>query len=92
MNLRDYEKLIKIYDSMDQITELQKILFGEEFAIGFDNGLIGVFSNVEDILRDNMHEKYKHDEHVDFFQREWYIILADKSKSARERAEILLCG
>lgn len=79
-----------IHDKMDGIEKVEKTLFGEACAIGFEDGLFGRLTYIEEILKDNIAEKFRHDERKDFFQREWYGILCDKSKTARERAEILL--
>ena len=90
MEIRDYERLIMIHDKMDGIEKVEKTLFGEACATGFEDGLFGRLTYIEEILKDNIAEKFRHDERKDFFQREWYGILCDKSKTARERAEILL--
>lgn len=89
MNIRDYEKLIRIYDKMDGIEEVQKLLFGEAYVTGFEDGLFGIFDDILGILKDNIDEKYKHDEREDFFHREWFRILDDKSLTPLERAQIL---
>lgn len=89
MNIRDYERLIMIHDQKDRIDEVMRILFGEDYTLGFEDGVLGSLSYIDEILKDNMAEKFHFDEGKDFFQRKWYGILCDKSLSARERAEIL---
>ena len=89
MKIRDYERLIMIHDQKDRLDEAMKILFGEEYILGFEDGVLGSLSYIDEILKDNMAEEFRYDERKDFIQREWYGILCDKSLSAKERAKIL---
>ena len=46
-----------IHDQKDRLDEAMKILFGEEYILGFEDGVLGSLSYIDEILKDNMAER-----------------------------------
>jgi len=82
VNVRDMADMIYIHDAYDS---LNISLFGVEMFVGFHEGIMGAMSRIHNLIERNAAEELKKNN----YEEVWKIV-ADTSKTAEERAEMLL--
>lgn len=82
VSVKDMTDMIYIHDAYDS---LHTALFGEEMMLGFNDGNMGAMSRIHDLIERNAAEELKKNN----YEGVWKIA-DDTSKTAEERAEMLL--
>ena len=87
MNIKDMEDLIMMYEAYQKQEKVYNLLYGDLelesnrlFGIGYDDGIFGVFSRIENIIYRNSK----------LTKEETSKILSDKNLFAENKAERIL--
>ena len=83
MDTKDFVDLISVCDELSKMDKALQLLTG----FGHAEGMFKDLDKVYDVLQ--RHSKF-YDEEDDDIRAEFFIIISDKSKSAEERADLLL--
>lgn len=83
--------LVKMYDAISKVEDVQKILFGTSVSSGMDDGIFGTMTRVESIIRRECNPSLVNDDRSDLSENEYYVILTN-GMPAEERAELLVHG